>query len=201
MTQPARVSVGWAGSARPGGSRRRPSGDLATAACSGNAPRTRRTPGSASNGRRRRPASASSASSPWPLYRPGRRTRPGGHAGDRIASQQGVRWGPLRSDRPKRLCAKRLNQRGKRPTARMPEEGLEPPTRGPGNQSASGEHDEKSSEVSRAACADSKAHGVCHVTLRRTAANDSDAGGGTRTPDTRIMIGPRFAFALHIRWF
>jgi hypothetical protein len=32
-------------------------------------------------------------------------------------------------------------------------------------------------------------------------ANNSDAGGGTRTPDTRIMIGPRLAFALHIRLF
>src|SRR3954464_7862065 len=35
---------------------------------------------------------------------------------------------------------------------------------------------------------------------KKTAKN-SDAGGGTRTPDTRIMMRLSFGFCLHIGWF
>jgi hypothetical protein len=64
-----------------------------------------------------------------PSYDPGE-LAPGDTRGDTNVSRPGVRWGPLGFERPERFRENPLEQRGKRPTRRMPEEGLEPPTRG-----------------------------------------------------------------------
>ena len=93
--------------------------------------RRRRRPGTTSSGRRRSPG-----------YRVLRQfamthlatTRgnwsPGGQRGDRIVRNGGVRGGPLGSDRRRKILAKALLEPRKPRTTRMPEEGLEPPTRG-----------------------------------------------------------------------
>jgi Methyltransferase domain len=58
------------------------------------------------------------------------RFAPGDTRGDTNVSQRAVRWGPLGSGWPRRFRANCLQRCGKRPTSGMPEEGLEPPTRG-----------------------------------------------------------------------
>jgi hypothetical protein len=61
--------------------------------------------------------------------RTSRNFAPWGTPGDTNVRNGGVRVGPLGSDQPKRFCAKPL-QTANRPTARMPEEGLETPDTG-----------------------------------------------------------------------
>ncbi len=94
--------------------------------------RVRDRPGTTSSGRRRRPGIRvlppvrHDPSSGEP-----RKARPGGQAGDRIVRNGGVRWGSLGSDGPNEIPRETPAQsaeNGQR--QRMPEEGLEPPTRG-----------------------------------------------------------------------
>ena len=55
---------------------------------------------------------------------------PAGDTGDTTVRNRGVCWGPLGSDQWNSNPAKDLQRRRKRRRTVMPEEGLEPPTRG-----------------------------------------------------------------------
>ncbi len=94
--------------------------------------RRRRRPGTTSSARRRCPGvRVLRQFAMTPLAADRGNSAPGGQQGDRIVRNGGVRWGPLGSDPTRRIPREspaRAQENGR--TTVMPEEGLEPPTRG-----------------------------------------------------------------------